>query len=202
MSAEVRAALRGNLATLIERDVRAVDRGTTTAIKDSTRALQLAAREEINRRFRGSGRVKGGNRRIANAIRSRIFDDGPFDTAGLVYSKFGRKSRGQFLDYLAPHVLGATLRPLNSQWLYIPIGGGRSGRQRRLSLGDDKRLAFVSIGPGRALLVRRQRGSSKIVALLVKRVRIKPSLNFARLVAAEEARLPKRLLDAMNKAAA
>ena len=196
----LRLATQGRLAEFMAAEATAIDRGVHKAVSRSTNKLKLAARAEINARYRGSGVVRGGNRRVANAIRGVVFQDGPATSTGLVFSKFGRRDiDGSFIDYLAPFVHGAIIRPGASKWLYIPLQRGRRARGSRLSESRAKNLVFIPLSGGRALLVRRTRNRSTPIALLVKRVTIRARLDFRREVARARQNLGKFLLEELDK---
>lgn len=178
-------AIRGNLAEAERRDRQVLARAPAEAIKKATRRVQLAARAEINTRFRRSDRTRNGARRIANAIRSKTYvDAGGLSATGIVFSKFGRGRPGSpgFVDYLLPYVEGATLRPTRGQWLYVPIEQRTArGRRFRVSVEADKRLRWVPSSDGsRIFLVRETARRSTLVAVLVRRVVVPRSLNFDR----------------------
>lgn len=178
-------ALEGDLEAAAKRDRAAIERATREAIKLATRKTQLAARDAINSRFRGSNFTRNGSRRIANSIRSKTYvDNGGLSASGLIFSKFGRGRPGSpgFEDWLLPYVTGATLRPTRGKWLYIPIERPKGrGRRFRQSVSADKRLRWVPSSNGaRIFLVRETRSRSTLVAVLVRRVVVQRSLNFDR----------------------
>ncbi|HIC81910.1 MAG TPA: hypothetical protein EYP07_13275, partial [Kiloniellaceae bacterium] len=134
---------------MVEEERANLDRAITAGVSAGTRSLQLRARGEINARFKGSAFTRSGSRRVANAIRSRVYDNGPLRAAGIVYSKFGKGGRGDFDDFLAPFVFGATIRPIKSKWLYISLEKSRRLRRSvRVSPAFRKNVAFVNIGGG------------------------------------------------------
>jgi len=199
---EISAALHGRLDEFMERKFRGVQTGIKTGVADTAKALQLGWRGAINQRFSGSGRVRGGNRRMANAIRMRVYENDNAGAGAIVYSKFGRKdASGKFVDYLLPHVTGATIRPKNGRWIYIPLQKGRRAKTTRFSEQNTKNLAFIPLSGGRALLVRKTRTRSTPIALLLRFIRIPKGLNFEAIVRREQAALGRRLLENMEAAA-
>ena len=143
-------ALQGRLREFLEEEVRATGQAVRQGVKDSTEAVKLGAREEIAQRLSSGQRKGGSNRRVANAIRSRLFDDGPFDQAGLVYSKFGRGRGASFVDYLAPHVLGAEIMPVSRRALLIAFGKTKgTRRKRRNEIQRRAGLAFIRLEEGK-----------------------------------------------------
>jgi hypothetical protein len=179
-------ALEGRLEERIARDRAVIVKAGAKAAKEVADTAKLAAREVINRRFRGSQRVKGGARRVANAIRSKVYENADGSATGLVFSKFGRRRGAEFVDYLLPFVTGETIKPRNSKWLYVPIGGGRRNRQQRRQVGREKGVEFVPLSGGRVLIVKRTRTRSTVIGLLVRELRRERSLDFAAVAAKAE----------------
>lgn len=198
MTLEYRLAFQGNLQAFMRREVEAISTAMDQAVGESARAIQLAARAEVNAHFGRSARVRGGNRRVANAIRMHQYDDGPFRSAAIVYSKFGRRGPEGFVDYLAPAVFGATITPKRGKFLYIPLERGRAARRRRQAVALQKNLRFVQLSGGRVLIVRDSRTRSTPIGLLVPRVVIRPKLNFTQIVDRETEALPRRLAELME----
>ena len=188
-----RLALRGELRATIRRDLDSLDRAIARGVDQTSRSLQLSARDQINRAFGRGGR--GRRRRVGNAIRRLQFDDGRFKKAAIVYSRFGRKEGGTFVDYLEPHKRGATIRAKGGRWLFLSRERGRS-RRRRLIVRFAKNLAFINVKPGVALLVRKTRTRSTILGVLFRKVRIKKKLDFQRDVERERDRLAERVVEA------
>lgn len=197
MTMRLVAAVQGNLRRRQAEDARVVAQGVPAATRAVTRRAQLAARAVINARFSGSERVRGGSRRVANAVRSRVYEDrGGQQATGLVYSKFGRGRGDGFVDYLLPHVTGAVIRPRRSKWLYIPVQRGRASRRRRVSERLDKNVAFIPAEGGRKLyLVRQTKTRSTLIAVLVRRVRIDAGLDFGRVAREAERDFGRELVD-------
>lgn len=175
-------ALEGRLDQQLARDRAAIRQAAAKAVKEVADAQKLAAREVINQRFRGSQRVKGGARRVANAIRAKAYANADGSATGLVYSKFGRRRGGEFVDYLLPFVTGGVIEPRSSKFLYVPLGGGRRTRQQRRQVSEEKGVEFVPISGGRILIVKRTRTRSTPIALLVRRLRHDRSLDFDRVI--------------------
>lgn len=193
-------ALQGNLQADMRRDAKRLRTATGKAVRAITREAQLEARQVINQKFRGSARVAGGNRRVANAVRSKIYDDNG-QTTGLIYSKFGRGRGAGFVDYLLPYVEGATLRPKKKQWLYVPIEKrGKRGvaARRRPDVDADPKLAFVKGKGGRVFIIRKTRTRSILVAVLVRELRIGAKFDFDSVERRVERDLPRRLLEALE----
>lgn len=173
------AALSGDLRASIERDTKRLRSLSNEATKRETDALKNAARDQVRLAFPG-GRSRRGGRRVANAIRGVMREAGEGFQRGTVFSKFGRRAGGEFVDYLLPFVRGGEIRPVNSKWLYIPADGGR-GRSRKVrrSARLEKGLRFVPSGePGKVFLVKETRTRSTLVAVLIRRLRVKQRLDF------------------------
>jgi len=196
------AALSGNLEATLRADAERIAKARRNAIGKTTRSVQLAARDAVNRRFAGSGKVSGGGRRIGNAIRSKVYDDGSFKGAGLVFSKFGRGRGAGFVDYLLPYVEGATLQPTRGGWLYVPIEkrGKRGPRARGYRVtAEDKGVRLVKSSDGKRIyIVRQTRTRSILVAVLVKRIRIARSLSFDAVVRSADQEFYRRFIDELE----
>ncbi len=198
MTLSLGLALQGRLREFLEEEVRETSQAVRVGVKDSTEAVKLGARDEIAQRLSSGQRKGGSNRRVANAIRSRLFDDGPFDQAGIVYSKFGRGRGASFVDYLAPHVLGAEITPVSRQALLIAFGKTKgTRRKRRNEIQRREGLAFIRLDRDRTLIVRKGRGRRRgtPIGLFLRRVRIRPKLNFDRIIRRETDALPRRILN-------
>jgi len=194
---QLRAALRGDLQKHMKAERRALDRGVSRGVKETTDELKQDVRSAVRQGLRG----RGGRGDVSKAIRGTFYpnDDQPASAAGLVYSKFGRREGGQFVDYLKPHIEGATITPERSKWLYIPNERGRKARRnKRQAVALQKNLAFVPVARGKAYLVRRTRTRSTIVATLVRRVRIKDRITIKGAIDTSEAALPKNILRALE----
>lgn len=191
-------ALQGRLREFLEQEIRDTSQAIRRGVKDSTEAVKLGAREEIAQRL-SSGQRKGGrNRRVANAIRSRLYDDGPLNQAGIVYSKFGRGRGASFVDYLAPHVLGAEITPVSRRALLIAFGKTKgTRRKRRNEIQRREGLVFIRLDRDRTLILRKGRGRRRgtPIGLFLRRVRIRPKLSFDRIIRRETDALPRRILN-------
>jgi hypothetical protein len=180
MSVEIlgRPALARRMLAERRRAARAVSKGVSSQV----RATQIEVRRAVNLVFSGSRSVKGGDARVANAVRTKHYDDENRGSAGLIYSRFGRKRAGGFADFIAARLFGALVRPLSKKWLLIPLQtGGISRNAARAAVrrhedvatrGGRKDLAFVPLKGGRTILiVKRSKTRDIPVAILVKQVR-------------------------------
>lgn len=186
-------AIKGKLAEHMAAEVVALQGAAEQSVVETANEIKTEAALQVSRRFTR-------NRKAARAIRTRVFRDAPGDVAALVFSRFGRRGpSGEFIDYLQPIARGLTVRPRASQWLYIPLQRGRRARNMRRSVQATANLAFVPIGAGRALLVRRTRSRSTLIALLVRRVSFRRGFDFDRIVDRARARMPERLVGQINR---
>jgi len=164
---------------------RSVDKGS--------RRVQLAIRKDVNRIFSGGSfkrnRSKGG--RIGNAVRRKMFDNKERGHAALIYSKFGRRQGGEFVDYLSPYLTGKDIRPKRSRFLVVPLQPGK--KNRRPSNFTD--LASVKTG-GRVFLVRHTKTRTMFMFLLLPRIKITKRLRASRIAKRET----KRAFDDMRGA--
>jgi len=156
-----------------------------TTVDETSRRTQLAIRKDVNRIFSG-GTVRlrrGKGRRVGNAVRRKLFDNRARGTAALVFSKFGRREGGEFVDYLGPYITGRDIRPRRGRYLAIPLQRGKRNRDPK----NFKSLHTVSVA-GRLYLVRSTRTRTTFMFLLIPRVRITRRLR-AKKIALREARL-------------
>jgi hypothetical protein len=122
---------------------------------------------------------------------------------GLVYSKFGRgkPNAPDFVDYLLPHIVGATLKSRRSGgWLLIPIAAGYRRIKSLKARGaiDGEKIAWVK-AKGRIYLVQRQRKKSVLLAILVPQVKLKPRIALAGVVGAAQRAFPLRLAQVLDE---
>ncbi len=198
------AAVTGNLKQQMEETGKQIKGASRAAVEVATRELQLKIRVAVNRAFPGKGR---GGAKVGNAIRSKVYErtkdpDGGF--TGLVWSKFGRRGAVGFIDYLLPHVQGATITPRRgAKYLYISVEKGVGAkRRRRLAVALDPKLRFVAGSRGRIYLVRQvTKKRTKLIAVLVPRVRILKRIDIDKEIDAAESNMTNRLLTELDKIA-
>ncbi len=183
-------AIRGDLVKSMRQEAKAVMVGSKAATTEATDTLKGDIRGVVRRTFTGGGR---GGSRVANAIRGRVYARREGGFTGQVWSKFGRGKGAGFVDYLVPFTKGAEIRPKRSKWLYISLERGKKARrQRRLSVRPAKNLKFIPArGGDKVFIVRETARKTTLIAVLVRRVRIKKSLDFNRPVAKAVQRLPR-----------
>ena len=194
------AAQRGQLEEVMRAERMVIRRASLSAAKRATRDLQLDVRAEVQRGFSDS--VGGSAKRVANAIRQKLFDDRDRGATGIVFSRFGRTGpNGEFVDYLLPFTRGAELTPRSSKFLYISLERGtRNRRRRRIPVRQTKNVSFVPGKRGKVFVVRQTRTRSTLIAMLVPRVRLRKRFDFARPAVRAEQQFPKKLLDAFEEA--
>jgi hypothetical protein len=165
----------------------AVRGASVDAVVRTTTEIKNLIRDYIDAHFTGSRFTSNSRRRVSNTIQDVFYDDleekGQY--AGLVYSKFGKRDQGRFVDYLLLHVRGGVLRPRSGDWLRIatPAGnilGAQSGFYERS--GSD--IFFRPSDDGKKLFQLRRRrdrggrrGSLELLATLVKSVAFAGSLS-------------------------
>ena len=155
-----------------------------TAVDETSLTLQKAIRADVDRIFSG-GTVRlrrGKGRRVSGAVRRKLFDNRSRGTAALVFSKFGRREGGRFVDYLGPYITGKDIRPRRGRYLVIPLQRGKRNRDPKAF----RNLHTISVA-GRLYLVRSTRTRTTFMFLLIPRVRITRRLRAAR-IARREAR--------------
>ncbi|EKE70892.1 hypothetical protein [Oceanibaculum indicum] len=191
----ITAALSGRLAQEMRAEAAHVAEAVHSSVTGETTAVQLRARGLVDAALPPRA---GSRRKPSNAIRQKIYNDGPGRVRGIVYSKFGRREGGRFVDYLKPHVDGADIRPRAGSFMVLPVKG-QSRRMDRIRrdlgrLGEDPKLALIPVSGGRFVFVRRaSRNRTVLLAWLVRGVRIDPKLNFRPLEQSAASGLARRL---------
>ena len=185
----------------MSRQRRAWDAATLAGVREQTRATQLEVRRAVSMAFAGARGI-GGRVNIAGAVRSKVYEnrDGAA-AAGIVFSKFGGRKDGRFVDYIAPRLFGATVVPLKGDWLMLPMAAaGRSSKSVRregLALLKAGKLALLPIRGGRALIaVRKTRTRFTPYFVFVRRVHYPRRTSRAALMASAVRELPGRILKA------
>lgn len=190
---DLKLSVRGDLKAAMARDRRVIEAATTESVQEATNALKRQARAEV------AGALD--SRKAPKLIRSKVFVDGPADSAGIVFSKWRKRDGG---DPLLPHVRGATLRPDRSKFLVIPAKGtSRRVNATRRSLdrlGEDPKLALIPTGRGSFWFVRKtSKRRTVLLAKLVRRVEIPKRIDFNRPILRAERGLPDTLHDKLGK---
>ena len=161
-------------------DAIAVRGASVEAVVKTTETVKERIRDYIDAHFTGSEFHGNGRRRVSNAsAQSRYYDEvqekGQY--AGLVYSKFGKRDAGGFVDFLLLHVRGGTLKPRRGSWLKIRATGaeGSFGQAGYYPISD-KDVFFTRSADGKKLYLRRrlrrEKGAraTQLLATLVKSV--------------------------------
>lgn len=193
-------ALAGNLRREMEEEAAEIVAALARATKGAGERAKNAYRAKVQ------AAMPGRSGRHVKAIRNRFYEvgrDGQKTPASLVYSTLGRGSGSNYVDYIAPHVTGATLGPRagggddKGRFLVLPVKGvsRRVSRDKRAleGLGTDPRLALIPLPGGRFLFVRkppakkdggfRAGARTTILAILVPKVRVKADINLPALEA-------------------
>jgi len=178
---------------MLELDAIAIRSASVESVVLTTREVKEAIRDFVDAAFTNSEWHGNGRRRAANASAQEMFYDdiearGQY--AGLVYSKFGKRDKGGFIDYLLIHMRGATIRPRDGEWLRIR--NKRAGQSHTLVAqtghyhfsGSD--IFFAKSKDGKKLFQMRRyrkgslsarKGSVELLATLVKSVKIPARLS-------------------------
>jgi hypothetical protein len=168
--------------------------------KTTSRKLKTDIRAAVNRTFAGRKRLKSGGTRLGNTIRDRLFrnERGPL---AYVFTKFGRRGPGGFVDFLVPFVNPGreVVRPKNKRFLFISFARTRKKRLERPDVKSDPKLHFQPAGDGSGkiwIVKRSPRGKrTQLIAALIPGARLKTRLSITRPVKDAEKRLPKSILD-------
>lgn len=108
----------------------AVRGASIEAVVQTTTEVKERIRDYIDAHFTGSEFHGNNRRRVSNASAQAAFYDEVEERgqyAGLVYSKFGKRDGGGFVDFLLLHVRGGTVKPKSGDWLRIAATGKRGG---------------------------------------------------------------------------
>jgi hypothetical protein len=164
----------------------AIRGASVEAVVQTTNEVKQRIRDYIDAHFTNSEFHGNGRRRVSNASAQSVFYDeleekGQY--AGLVYSKFGKRDAGGFVDFLLLHVRGGTLRPKTGDWLRIlnPRAGGSASSvaQSGFFPVSQSNIFFAPSSDGKKLFQLRRyrkgslgsrRGTTELLATLVKRV--------------------------------
>ncbi|MCT2398525.1 hypothetical protein [Novosphingobium mangrovi (ex Huang et al. 2023)] len=162
------------------------------AVTKTTEQVKEQIRDYIDAHFGGSDFTSNGRRRVANASAQSVFYD-EVDTkgqyAGLVYSKFGKRDKGGFVDYLLLHIRGDTIRPgPGENWLKIenPKAGGLGVAQTGHFPMSGSDIFFLPSKDGKKLFQLRRyrkssrsadRGKTQLLATLMRKVTVPASLS-------------------------
>lgn len=160
------------------------------AVVKTTNTVKERIRDFVDAHFSGSGFTRNGRRRAANAsAQSRFYDEleAKGQYAGLVYSKFGKRDAGGFVDFLLLHMRGGSVTARGGGWLKIISPEARQRGDLFASSGSfptaGSDVFFRPAKNGTELLMfRKYRGASaragtlQLIATLVKAVVIPATL--------------------------
>lgn len=176
-----------DLRDALTQGVVAIRSSSIEAAVSSTDEIKQRMRSFLDAHFTGSRMHANAHRRVSNAsVQSVYYDDvadqGQFTS--LIYSKFGFRGPGGFVDFLLLHMRGGRITPQGKDWLRIPAAGARTGfGQAGHYPVSDSDIFFARSKDGSKLFqLRRKRGAgpgakaTELIATLVKSVTIAPSL--------------------------
>lgn len=106
----------------------AVRGASVEAVVKTTQTIKERIRDYIDGHFGNSGPTSNGRRRASNASAQSVFYDeleAKGQYAGLVYSKFGKRDAGGFVDFLLLHMRGGTVSARGGNWLRILSSAAR-----------------------------------------------------------------------------
>lgn len=197
----LRAALEGRLDDYMDAEARNVAVATTRAVTEVTNQTKNLARAHVASRM---------GRRAGFLITSRVYDNGPVDKAGFVYSRWKRKAPagGPPADIIAAHAYGAVIEPRRSRFLYIPLTRSRLSRSQRrifqqgVGSQDVALIPFTDKRGNLAYLVRDKTKRGRVgrpVALLVQRTEIRAQLNLEPIYRLGERSLVTRLIGYLDR---
>ena len=169
------------------------------AVYRTTEEVKERIRDYIDAHFGGSEFHGNGRRRVSNAsAQSKYYDEvgekGQY--AGLVYSTFGKRDAGGFVDYLLLHIKGGTIKPKKGDWLRLRGPDAGIGNQSGFYPGSRSDIFFTESEDGKKLFqLRRYRkgspksGKTELLATLVRQVTIPGTLTGIEAIAKSRADL-------------
>lgn len=165
----------------------AIRGASVDAVHRTTQEVKERIRDYIDAHFTSSEIHANNRRRVSNAsAQSQFYDEieGKGQYAGLVYSKFGKRDAGGFVDFLLLHVRGGTVSPgPGEQWLRLanPRAAGAGGQfgQTGFFAISQSNVFFAPAKDGKKLFLLRRfgkgsafgkAGKTELLATLVKQV--------------------------------
>lgn len=172
---------------ILAKDAVAIRGASKEAVHKTTIEVKERIRDYIDAHFVGSEYHGNNRRRVSNAsAQSKFYDEveAKGQYAGLVYSKFGKRDAGGFVDFLLLHVRGGTVRPTRKNWLRIQNadagGTARVAAQSGFFGISQSDIFFTKSADGKKLFqLRRYRkgsnisgkaGKTELLATLLKQV--------------------------------
>ncbi|WP_221403589.1 hypothetical protein [Croceicoccus naphthovorans] len=204
------------LAEKAARDMEAGLQQGAVAIRSSSIEAAVTSTDEIKQKMRsfldahftGSEMHGNNHRRVSNAsVQSVTYDDvsekGQFTS--LIYSKFGYRGGGGFVDFLLLHMRGGTVKPQKGEWIRLDRRGkGQIGQQTGFFPLSKRDTFFVEADDGKKLFqLRRKRGGgpaakgTELLATLVRSLTFKPSLQGLETIMATRGAVFERHFDAL-----
>ena len=149
------------------------------AVEKTTIAFKEQVRDFIDAHFTNSEIHANNRRRVSNAsAQSKFYNDldSKGQYTGLVYSKFGHRTGGGFIDFLLLHIRGGTIRP-KGDWLRLEneragLTSGKIAQTGYFKLSNSD-IFFTESKDGKKLFqLRRNRSTGKtdLLATLVKSI--------------------------------
>lgn len=163
-------------------DAVAIRGASVEAVVKTTLEVKERIRDYIDAHFRGSQFQSNNRRKVANAsAQSKFYDEieAKGQIAGLVYSKFGKRDAGGFVDFLLLHVRGGTVKPRQGGWLRIEnkAVANQAGRQSGFFAMSNASIFFVEAADGKKLFQFRRfkkssgkPGRTELLATLLRQV--------------------------------
>lgn len=137
-------------------------------VSATTRSAQLRLRGQVNAIF-------SRNRKAGNAVRSAVYDNGERGVSGVIWSRFGRRAAGQYVDFLGPYISGRDITPRHGRYLAIAFQRRRGGKNN--AKPSQVRGLEPAVVDGRLYLVRRQGKKVTFFFELVQRVKVTKRLD-------------------------
>lgn len=167
---QLKAALQGNLAELMEEHYSDGAKAVTLGIRSATDSLKLEMRSQV--------RAAGLSSRLANTWRGDAFPKSKtsISAAGVVYTKAPKIMEGFEFE--------SVIRSQNGTWLAVPTDAIKKrayGKRMTPALYERSkgiRLRFVYRPHGVSFLVHEQRKKTIIAFLLVRQVKMPKLINF------------------------
>jgi hypothetical protein len=207
----LRAALQGNLEVYLADEAAAVAEGSRKAVAGIIDDLKGQARAVVIAGFPKGSRWRGGNRRLANAIRSRVWPVGEGGAiTGTVASLAVRRTERGLVDVLASHTTGATIRARGGGLMFVNLErGGAFGVRRRNAA---RRLFGAAQARGEVTIRRwesggfgiyrrlKRGGTGKLLAMLIPQSKHRARLDFSQVARAAERDSSSRVVSEIDLA--
>lgn len=149
------------------------------AVDKTTNEVKQRIRDFIDAHFAGSQFQSNNRRKVSNAsAQSKLYDEleekGQY--ASLIYSKFGKRDGGGFVDFLLLHVRGGTIRPgPGEDWLRIENKKVPDQVGHQNATFSNSSIFMVESADGKKLFQLRRNastGKTQLLATLVKSIAV------------------------------